>query len=270
MSEKLDISLWWLRRFFTLIPCQPGTKQNVATFGPKAKTIKTSDEARRWFDGDKPINLAVAGYPGALILDFDDPGLYQDWAEACPAEALTYTEQTPRGGYHVFAWHDSPIPNGMTLKPGIEIKDSVIVAPSIVNHRPYIRGAGELLEVDPVKIFTPLSVPGARTPHLLANIERVTILRHFGKLSQVKKAISPLSLLSDFRPAIKPAGRGRWLTCLCPFHNDREPSFWIDTQRGLWGCHACGLHGDVINLYAQFENLTNGEALQRLADRLGL
>lgn len=270
--NKIEVCKWWLERCFALVPVQPGTKANVTTFGPKARTIDTIDEARRWFDGNKPINLAVVRSVANLVLDFDDPNLYTLWAEACPQEAQTYTETTPRGGRHVFANIDSPIPFDMILKPGIEIKQSVVVSPSIVNHMHYQRGEGDLITVDPIKVFTPLTVTGTRKPALLAQIQRVTIPHHFGKIADIKQQLPIFSLLSKERPNLKlrMASNGRFMSGLCPIHNDTESSFWIDTERNLFGCHACGVRGDVINLFSYLENITVQEATNRLAARLGL
>jgi len=60
----------------------------------------------------------------------------------------------------------------------------------------------------------------------------------------------------------------RFVPAHCPFHDDKEPSFWIDTDRNLWGCHACGVRGDVINLYARLKGLTNTEAIREMRSTL--
>ena len=54
----------------------------------------------------------------------------------------------------------------------------------------------------------------------------------------------------------------------CPFHDDKTPSFWIDTQRGLCGCHTCGMKPlDVINLFARLNQVSNQEAIRELGKR---
>jgi DNA primase len=90
-----------------------------------------------------------------------------------------------------------------------------------------------------------------------------------GLVSAIKAKINPVEILNQARPQIKLVGLGkRWVTCACPFHEDKAPSFWIDTQRGLWGCHACNIHGDVINLWARFQGLTVAQAVQDLAGKV--
>jgi DNA primase len=60
-------------------------------------------------------------------------------------------------------------------------------------------------------------------------------------------------------------GEGRWRRALCPFHDDHKRSFWIDTERNLFGCHACDAAGDAINLYSRVHGVTNGDAIRELA-----
>jgi hypothetical protein len=74
-----------------------------------------------------------------------------------------------------------------------------------------------------------------------------------------------LSLLPDAEPSDR---SGRWYVALCPFHDDKTPSFWIDTQRGLCGCHTCGFKPmDVINLLSKLNNVSNAEAIRILGSK---
>ncbi|HEY9294528.1 MAG TPA: DNA primase [Microlunatus sp.] len=58
---------------------------------------------------------------------------------------------------------------------------------------------------------------------------------------------------------------------LCPFHDESTPSFNVTPSRGLWYCFgACGEGGDVISFLQKIENLTFAEAVQKLADRVGI
>lgn len=269
-SEKLNTALWWLRRGFYLIPVQPDTKHTMTGFGVHQKTIKTSVEAELWFDGKRGINLAVVAHPGIILLDFDDPAVYQEWATFHANESRTYTERTPRGGYHVALFATAPVPSGMVLRQGVEHKDVFLVYPSIVGGKPYERGQGEIFEADPVRVFSGLTAPDTRTPQVLENIERITRPRSNSILSRIKDQVELIALLQEERPGwpLKGSHNAIWMTGCCPFHDDHRPSFWINTRRKIWGCHACGLHGDVINLYAQLHNVTNNQALEVLRERV--
>ena len=63
---------------------------------------------------------------------------------------------------------------------------------------------------------------------------------------------------------------GRNYIGLCPFHEDRKPSFVVSEERQIFHCFGCGAGGDVIAFYMKFHNLTFGEAVQELARRFGI
>ena len=52
---------------------------------------------------------------------------------------------------------------------------------------------------------------------------------------------------------IIPAGNGRH-KALCPFHNEKTPSFLINDDRGSYHCFGCGAHGDIISFLLEKEN----------------
>lgn len=60
--------------------------------------------------------------------------------------------------------------------------------------------------------------------------------------------------------------QGREYVVLCPFHNERTPSFNINLATGQWLCRGCEAKGhDLVSLYAKLNNLKNGEAAERLS-----
>ncbi len=64
--------------------------------------------------------------------------------------------------------------------------------------------------------------------------------------------------------------RGREHTGLCPFHNEKTPSFTVNDDKGFFHCFGCGAHGDVIGFVMRTENLAFPEAVERLAEQAGL
>ncbi|MDD2956160.1 MAG: DNA primase [Oscillospiraceae bacterium] len=64
--------------------------------------------------------------------------------------------------------------------------------------------------------------------------------------------------------------RGRNLVCLCPFHNEKSPSFTVYPDNQSFYCFGCGTGGDVITFIRRVENLEYIEAVKLLADRAGL
>ena len=70
--------------------------------------------------------------------------------------------------------------------------------------------------------------------------------------------------------ALRSAGGGS-LKGLCPFHDEKSPSFHVTPSRGFYYCFgACGEGGDVITFMQKVENLSFAESVQRLADRVGI
>ncbi len=57
---------------------------------------------------------------------------------------------------------------------------------------------------------------------------------------------------------------------LCPFHDERSPSFSVDPQAKLYHCFGCGVGGDVIKFVEEKEGLPFPEAVESLADRYGV
>lgn len=64
--------------------------------------------------------------------------------------------------------------------------------------------------------------------------------------------------------------RGSNLVGLCPFHNEKTPSFTVYAEKGNYHCFGCGAGGDVITFIRQIENLDYIEAVKFLADRCGM
>lgn len=57
---------------------------------------------------------------------------------------------------------------------------------------------------------------------------------------------------------------------LCPFHNEKSPSFSVSAQKQMYYCFGCGAGGNVITFVMEYENFTFAEAVKMLADRAGI
>src|SRR5574339_789147 len=64
-------------------------------------------------------------------------------------------------------------------------------------------------------------------------------------------------------------GRGE-ATGLCPFHNEKTPSFTVSEDKGFFHCFGCGAHGDAIGFVMRADNLDFIEAIERLAGEAGI
>jgi DNA primase len=64
--------------------------------------------------------------------------------------------------------------------------------------------------------------------------------------------------------------RGANLTGLCPFHNERTPSFSVSPSKGIFKCFGCGASGDALKFIMELEHLSYPDALRFLAQKYGI
>ena len=95
---------------------------------------------------------------------------------------------------------------------------------------------------------------------LLYMIDRLTIER-------IKEAADIVDVVSEF-VSLKRSGSN--YKGLCPFHNDRTPSFYVSPTRGTCHCFTCGEGGDSVGFLMKHEQLSYPEALRWLANRYGI
>ena len=57
---------------------------------------------------------------------------------------------------------------------------------------------------------------------------------------------------------------------LCPFHNEKSPSFYVNDAEGFYHCFGCGVNGDAISFLRESDGLEFIEAIRRLADMAGM
>lgn len=69
---------------------------------------------------------------------------------------------------------------------------------------------------------------------------------------------------------VKLTRRGRNYTGLCPFHNEKSPSFSVNEDKGFFHCFGCGEHGNVIDFVMKTEGWSFPEAVERLATDAGM
>ncbi len=85
---------------------------------------------------------------------------------------------------------------------------------------------------------------------------------------QIRDAVDFADLVGA-RTELRRAGSGR-LEGLCPFHDERTPSFGIDPGQKLYHCFGCGVGGDVFKFVQETEGLDFVGAMEFLADRYGV
>jgi len=84
-------------------------------------------------------------------------------------------------------------------------------------------------------------------------------------------AVKERSSLEDIvREHVTLRRSGTSLVGLCPFHDEKSPSFNINPHNGYYHCYGCGEGGDVISFVQKVEHLTFSETVERLAQKLGM
>ena len=77
-----------------------------------------------------------------------------------------------------------------------------------------------------------------------------------------------LALLSTRINFTRKSGSNHW--ACCPFHQEKTPSFSVNTQKGFYHCFGCGVSGDAIRFLMDYDNLPFPEAVEQLAAFNGL
>ncbi|WP_061015338.1 DNA primase [Microbacterium sp. CCH5-D1] len=86
-------------------------------------------------------------------------------------------------------------------------------------------------------------------------------------VDEVKARTNIADIIGE-RVALKPAGVGS-LKGLCPFHDEKSPSFHVRQQVGYYHCFGCGESGDVYSFLREMDHVSFTEAVERLAGRIG-
>jgi DNA primase len=86
-------------------------------------------------------------------------------------------------------------------------------------------------------------------------------------IEQIKDRISILDVVSTYLRIEK---SGNQYKALCPFHNEKSPSFYISPSRNSFHCFGCGANGDIFTFVEKVEHIPFKEALTMLADRAGV
>lgn len=87
------------------------------------------------------------------------------------------------------------------------------------------------------------------------------------KITEIRQA----ARISEFiSPHVALKRRGRSLLGLCPFHNEKSPSFSVDDDRGFYHCFGCSAGGNVFTFLMEHERLTFPEAVRKVASHYGI
>lgn len=83
----------------------------------------------------------------------------------------------------------------------------------------------------------------------------------------ILESINIVDLISEYTP-LKRTGRN--YKGLCPFHNEKTPSFSVSEDKQFYHCFGCGVGGDAIKFVQEIENFDFLDAIEYLADKYGV
>ena len=86
-------------------------------------------------------------------------------------------------------------------------------------------------------------------------------------LQRIRDATDIVDLISEHVQLVK---RGRNYSGLCPFHDEKTPSFSVDPDRQFYHCFGCGVGGNVFKFIQEIDRVTFVEAVKFLAERAGV
>lgn len=87
------------------------------------------------------------------------------------------------------------------------------------------------------------------------------------KKEEVKQASDIVEVIQDY---VKLKRSGSGFMGLCPFHNEKSPSFHVTPSMGIYKCFGCGAGGDVFNFMMEMEGVGFTEAVRSLGERFGV
>jgi len=86
-------------------------------------------------------------------------------------------------------------------------------------------------------------------------------------IDRIFNVIEIVDVIQDFVTLKK---RGANFLGLCPFHNEKTPSFSVSPSKGIYKCFGCGQGGNAVNFIMEHEHMTYPEALKFLAKKYNI
>ena len=87
------------------------------------------------------------------------------------------------------------------------------------------------------------------------------------KIEEVRTSASVVDVVSEFVQLRK---RGKNFIGLCPFHNEKTPSFTVSEEKQIFHCFGCHIGGNVFKFLMEFQKISFVESVQQLAEQLGI
>ena len=286
----LSTAEFWLNLGIAAIPIRYRDKRPaISSWKQYQRQLPSHTELAKWFSNPFTNIAVITGWKNLVVIDFDSDTEYEKWSLWIARRRIyryvrqTLTVQTSRG-YHVYVTTSQPAQNAKL--PAIDIKASggyVLTPPSVhPSGVQYKIVSGDLpVRIDALSDILPPELLAQYTEQPKTIITpRITLPAGDDPWAQAERPFEPSDNLiqriknhyriESFFPDIHYRGGG-WAMARCPFHDDKNPSLWLNTEQQICGCFAgcTTLPYDVIDLYARLNNLTVSEAVRIMKQSLG-
>jgi hypothetical protein len=285
MTTILETALFWKNIGIATIPIKFRDKKPDLNWHDFKTRLPSYTELQRWFTGNLHNIGLIVGWNNLVVIDFDNLSTYTHWLLWTSKRGgisqfiaeRTYQVKTARG-IHIYVY--LPQADQNRKLPGIDIKARngyVLIPPSVhpsgINYQP-INPNNHIVMAEALSDIIPASLLLSNTEYLPAFFANTVQVPNSDPWASAERVPDPTralvdqarekhSLLEFFPQAESTSSNSRWYVDKCPFHDDHNPSFWIDIHRGICGCYAgCTSKPlDVINLYSRLYGITNREAI---------
>ena len=86
-------------------------------------------------------------------------------------------------------------------------------------------------------------------------------------ISDVRRRLDIVEVISGYIPLVQ---KGKNFFGVCPFHDDTNPSMSVSREKQIYRCFSCGASGNVFTFVQEYEHITFREALEELAEKVGV
>lgn len=301
---RLDQAKRFLQHGIAVIPLrhrgkEPESAMMGGTWERYKTELPTEYQLACWLVSGWQNYGVVAGWGNLAVIDFDTADAFALWqiyyeqyvTRIYELTAPPFTVKSARGA-HVYIRLYGDYANQKRL--GVDVKvHGYVVGPESIHPSGAVYTAQsaefnfpQVFDLDtflPPELF-PNVAPSPSTGHLEAlqmtfdkpsegdyDPFAVASGRGGGGLDLLSTVKASVRIESMFPDAVRTSADGRWLAARCPFHDDKKPSFWIDTRRQLCGCQVCGMKPmDAVNLYSRLHGMSDRDAVSAMAKEVGV
>jgi len=305
MGKVLETAQYWRQLGIATIPISFKSKQPKVKWLPYTERLPEENELAYWFASDMNNIAIVTGWQNLVIIDFDDMDVFYKWmfwADTSRIASMvrdhTRLHLSSRG-VHMFVLcgrADNVEFQTVNAKlPKIDIladRKYALLPPSLhpsgkayeIYRDCLPLSIGSLYDVLPKKWVDAAiaqkaprpgsgaaaspSIPSVQFPENYDPWEAAEMPEQDRQVvAKIKASVRIEDLIHGWEES---GGNGRWKLTRCPLHNDHNPSFWLDAENQVCGCHAgcTPLPLDVIGLYARLHNVDNRTAIMEMAKNL--